>query len=54
VTDDNQAIFNHQTYAEYFACAWMKNNLDKVSLLQDDLFTKKTSKFEAHIRHYDG
>jgi ankyrin repeat protein len=41
VTDDNQAIFNHQTYAEYFACAWMKNNLDKVSLLQDDLFTKK-------------
>jgi ankyrin repeat protein len=41
VTDDNQAIFNHQTYAEYFACAWLKNNLDKVSLLQDDLFTKK-------------
>ncbi|XP_068913153.1 uncharacterized protein [Tenebrio molitor] len=41
VTDDNQAIFNHQTYAEYFACAWMKNNLDKVSLLQDDLFSKK-------------
>jgi ankyrin repeat protein/energy-coupling factor transporter ATP-binding protein EcfA2 len=41
VTDDSQAIFNHQTYAEYFACAWMKNNLDKVSLLQDDLFTKK-------------
>jgi ankyrin repeat protein len=41
VTDDNQVIFNHQTYAEYFACAWMKNNLDKVSLLQDDLFTKK-------------
>jgi hypothetical protein len=41
VTDDNQAIFNHQTYAEYFACAWMKRNLDKVSLLQDDLFTKK-------------
>jgi hypothetical protein len=41
VTDDNQAIFNHQTYAEYFACAWLKNNLDKVSLLQDDLFSKK-------------
>jgi ankyrin repeat protein len=41
VTDDNQAIFNHQTYAEYFACAWMKNNLDKVSLLQDELFSKK-------------
>jgi ankyrin repeat protein len=41
VTDDNQAIFNHQTYAEYFACMWMRNNLDKVSLLQDDLFTKK-------------
>jgi ankyrin repeat protein len=41
VTEDNQAIFNHQTYAEYFACAWMKNNLDKVSLLQDDLFSKK-------------
>jgi ankyrin repeat protein len=41
VTDDNQIIFNHQTYAEYFACAWLKNNLDKVSLLQDDLFTKK-------------
>jgi ankyrin repeat protein len=41
VTDDNQAIFNHQIYAEYFACAWMRNNLDKVSLLQDDLFTKK-------------
>jgi ankyrin repeat protein len=41
VTEDNQAIFNHQTYAEYFACAWMKNNLDKISLLQDDLFTKQ-------------
>jgi ankyrin repeat protein len=41
VTDDNQVIFSHQTYAEYFACAWLKNNLDKVSLLQDDLFTKK-------------
>jgi ankyrin repeat protein len=41
VTDDNQAIFNHQTYAEYFACAWLKKNLDKVSLLQDSLFTKK-------------
>jgi hypothetical protein len=41
VTDDNQAIFNHQTYAEYFACAWLKKNLDKVSLLQDGLFTKK-------------
>jgi ankyrin repeat protein len=41
VTDDNEAIFNHQTYAEYFACAWLKKNLDKVSLLQDDLFTKK-------------
>ncbi|XP_068913168.1 uncharacterized protein [Tenebrio molitor] len=40
VTDDNEAIFN-QTYAEYFACEWLKNNLDKVSLLQDDLFTKK-------------
>ncbi|KAH0822622.1 hypothetical protein GEV33_000169 [Tenebrio molitor] len=41
VTDDNQVVFSHQTYAEYFACAWLKNNLDKVSLLQDDLFTKK-------------
>ncbi|KAJ3619702.1 hypothetical protein MTP99_005362 [Tenebrio molitor] len=41
VTDDNQAIFNHQTYAEYFACAWLKNNLDKVSLLEDELFRKK-------------
>jgi ankyrin repeat protein len=41
VTDDNQVVFNHQTYAEYFACAWLKNNLDKVSLLQDDLFAKK-------------
>jgi ankyrin repeat protein/ABC-type transporter Mla MlaB component len=41
VTDDNQAIFSHQTYAEYFACAWLKNNLDKVSLLQGDLFTKE-------------
>jgi hypothetical protein len=41
VTDDNQAIFNHHTYAQYFACAWLKNNLDKVSPLQGDLFTKK-------------
>jgi ankyrin repeat protein len=41
VTDDNQVIFSHQTYAEYFACVWLKKNLDKVSLLQDDLFTKK-------------
>jgi ankyrin repeat protein len=41
VTDDNQAIFNHQTYAEYFACAWLKNNWDKVSLLQNDLFTEE-------------
>jgi ankyrin repeat protein len=41
VTDDNQVIFSHQSYAEYFACAWLRNNLDKVSLLQDDLFTKK-------------
>jgi ankyrin repeat protein len=41
VTDDNQAIFNHQTYAEYFACAWLKKNLDKVSLLQDSLFSNK-------------
>jgi ankyrin repeat protein len=37
VTDDNQVIFSHQTYAEYFACVWLKKNLDKVSLLQDDL-----------------
>jgi ankyrin repeat protein len=41
VTDDNQVIFHHQTYAEYFACVWLKDNHDKVSLLQDDLFTKK-------------
>jgi hypothetical protein len=33
VTDDNQVIFTHQTYAECFACVWLKNNLDKVSLL---------------------
>jgi ankyrin repeat protein len=41
MTYDNHVIFYHQTYAEYFACAWLKNNLDKVSLLQDDLFIKK-------------
>jgi ankyrin repeat protein len=41
VTYDNQAIFNHQNYAEYFACVWLKNNLHKVSLLQDDLFAEK-------------
>jgi hypothetical protein len=42
VTDDNQVIFNHQTYAEYFACAWLKKNLNKVSLLQDDLFAAES------------
>jgi ankyrin repeat protein len=47
VTNDDQAIFHHQTYAEYFACAWMKNNLDKVSLLQDDLFTKKNENLKV-------
>jgi ankyrin repeat protein len=41
VTDDNQVIFNHQTYAEYFACEWLKKNLDKISQLQNDLFTEK-------------
>ncbi|XP_068911796.1 uncharacterized protein [Tenebrio molitor] len=41
VTDDNQAIFHHQTYAEYFACAWLRKNLDKVSLLQDDVVTEQ-------------
>jgi energy-coupling factor transporter ATP-binding protein EcfA2 len=49
VTDDNQVVFSHQTYAEYFACAWLKNNLGKVSLLQDDLFTKKKSKSKVHV-----
>jgi ankyrin repeat protein len=47
VTDDNQVIFTHQTYAEYFACAWLKNNLDKVSLLQDDLFTKRNQNLKV-------
>jgi ankyrin repeat protein len=41
ITDDNEAIFDHQTFAEYFACAWLKNNLNKVSLLEDDLFIKE-------------
>jgi ankyrin repeat protein len=41
VTDDNQAIFDHQTFAEYFACVWLKNNLDKVSLLEYDLFNEE-------------
>jgi anti-anti-sigma regulatory factor len=41
ITDDNEAIFDHQTFAEYFACAWLKNNLNKVSLLKDDLFIKE-------------
>jgi ankyrin repeat protein len=41
VTDDNQAIFTHHTYAQYFACVWLKNNLEKVLPMQDDLFTKK-------------
>jgi ankyrin repeat protein len=37
VTDDNQVIFSHQTYAEYFACVWLKKNLNTVSSLRDDL-----------------
>jgi ankyrin repeat protein len=41
VTDDNQAIFDHQTFAEYFACVWLKNNLDKVSLLEYNLFNEE-------------
>jgi ankyrin repeat protein len=41
MTDDNQAIFHHQTYAEYFACAWLRKNLDKVSLLQDDVLAEQ-------------
>ncbi|XP_063923115.1 uncharacterized protein LOC135137411 [Zophobas morio] len=41
VSEDNRVIFNHQTYAEYFACAWFLQNLNKLRLLQDVIFLDK-------------
>ena len=40
VTND-KAVFEHFTYAEYFACVFLSFNFDKCRLLQDELFSDR-------------
>ncbi|XP_063924177.1 uncharacterized protein LOC135138192 isoform X2 [Zophobas morio] len=41
VTKSGEAVFYHQTFAEYFACSWLNNNRDKVLLLREEIFSNK-------------
>ena len=40
VTND-KAVFEHFTYAEYFACVFLSFNFDKCRILQDELFSDR-------------
>ncbi|KAJ3652767.1 hypothetical protein Zmor_018704 [Zophobas morio] len=41
INESGQAIFVHQTYAEYFACVWLKKNKSKTTLLREVIFSRK-------------
>ncbi|XP_063921124.1 uncharacterized protein LOC135135934 [Zophobas morio] len=38
INESGEAVFEHQTYAEYFACTWLKKNKEKAALLKDVIF----------------
>jgi ankyrin repeat protein len=39
--DEDSVVFTSQVYAEYLVCLWITNNLDKVGMLQDEIFLDK-------------
>ena len=39
--NDDRAVFTHQTYAEYFACLWLKKNFAKARILKDEFKSDK-------------
>ncbi|XP_063924886.1 uncharacterized protein LOC135138796 isoform X2 [Zophobas morio] len=41
INESGQAILVHQTYAEYFACVWLKKNKSKTKLLETVIFSRK-------------
>ncbi|KAJ3642022.1 hypothetical protein Zmor_028486 [Zophobas morio] len=41
INESGEAVFEHQTYAEYFACAWLKKNKEKAALLKDVIFDRR-------------
>ncbi|XP_063926833.1 uncharacterized protein LOC135140269 [Zophobas morio] len=41
VNSENKAVFEHQTYAEYFACMFFSYNFDKVRVLKQHLFSDR-------------
>ncbi|XP_063913028.1 uncharacterized protein LOC135129711 [Zophobas morio] len=41
INEKGEATFGHRTYAEYFACIWLKENKEKVVLLKDVIFAEK-------------
>ncbi|KAJ3652679.1 hypothetical protein Zmor_018623 [Zophobas morio] len=41
VTQSGEAVFYHQTFAEYFACSWLQSNRDKILLLRDEIFSNR-------------
>jgi ankyrin repeat protein len=40
-TKDDQIVFTHHSFAEYLTSVWLKKHPEKLSLLQDELFTEK-------------
>ncbi|XP_063925283.1 uncharacterized protein LOC135139113 isoform X1 [Zophobas morio] len=41
INEYEEVVFNHQTYAEYFASVWFKKHQDKVRLLGGNFFSKR-------------
>ncbi|XP_063901840.1 uncharacterized protein LOC135121443 [Zophobas morio] len=41
INESGEAVFDHQTYAEYFACVWLKKNKEKAPLLRGVIFTPR-------------
>ncbi|XP_063906156.1 ankyrin-3-like [Zophobas morio] len=41
ISEDDDVVFDHQTYAEYFACVWLKNNTEKIVVLKKDFFSPR-------------
>ncbi|RZC38346.1 hypothetical protein BDFB_008996, partial [Asbolus verrucosus] len=39
--DANRPVFDHETYAEFFACKWLYKNLKMAKMLQNCLFSEK-------------
>jgi ankyrin repeat protein len=39
--EDDQIVFIHHSFAEYLTSVWLKKHPEKLSLLQDELFTEK-------------